>query len=66
MKPVRITHAIWAGLQTGSVTAVYHNQASLRRVGDQFLMIRGKEQHTLSIKETDSDRLNAHWIGFAR
>lgn len=64
-KPHKITHAIWAQLQTGLISAVHHDRASLRIEGGQFVMRGPSGQNGLDVYQTSAERLDAHWQSFA-
>ena len=62
---IKIGFMVWARLQKGSMSAVYHEQASLRFANGLFIMEGPSGTHTLHADATDDIRLAAHWKGFA-
>ena len=64
-KPTKITHQLWALLQSGAVSSIHHDFASVRKHGDRFVMNGISGEHTLLVIATDEKRLNAHWQIFA-
>jgi hypothetical protein len=68
-KVKNITFNDWALLQSGYFSSVHCGHATLRIAGKgedaRFVMDGPSGKHSLLVSETDVDRLNAHWQGFA-
>lgn len=60
----RLTHAQWAGIQTGRIARVHFERATIEKRGNRFLMTGPTGEHSIDIDSSSLDRVNAHWVSF--